>query len=332
MNEIRVSRLTLTEVSSLRGALGGLAFGPSRLWYGEAFSDRAVDYWLDAIRSVLSNGGSVFLARIGGRAAGLAALADQPWETRVLGRRMAAISQLAAVPDHPERSTVLERLVLEVLRQAESQDVECVVHRPYADDASCVHALERSGFLLVDTLLDCTYEFGATENVASFGSPPDLEIRLAGPEDAGRLAEVARLSFARHFGRFHGDERIPTQSAIRVYEEWIRSCVEGWADWVFAAERGGVLIGYSAWKKPAELESRHGIALGHYSIGAVRPDQEARGVFRALTEQGMRALAGRVDRIEGPTHVNNVRVQRAYATLGWRVADARHGFHRWLRT
>jgi hypothetical protein len=50
-----------------------------------------------------------------------------------------------------------------------------------------------------------------------------------------------------------------------------------------------------------------------------------------LTLEGMRLLAGHARRIEGPTHATNFPVQRAYVALGWRVADARHGFHRWSR-
>jgi GNAT superfamily N-acetyltransferase len=327
-----VSRLTLADADGLGDALGSLAFGPWRSWSFQATPDRRVDYWLDEIRAVLSRpGGALFLADRGGVTAGLATLAEQPWETRVLGRRMAEIRHLASVAEPRERSAVLERLLEEVLRQAEHQGAECLSHRPYANDAPGVHALERSGFLLVDTLLDCTYDFDGGRELPAFPAIPDVQIRLAGPEDVSGLVDVARHAFVRFFGRFHSDGRIPGESAIRVYEEWIRSCVEGWADWVLAAESRGILVGYSAWKRPSELEIRHGIGLGHYSIGAVHPDHAARGLFRALTEQGMRLLAGRVERIEGPTHVNNVRVQHAYATLGWRVSDARHGFHRWLR-
>ncbi len=329
MNDIRVSRLTLADANDVEGVLGNLAFGPWRSF--EASPDRRVGYWIDDIRSVLSRPGATsFLARRGGTTAGLATFAEQPWETRVLNRRMAEIRHLAAVTESRERSAVFERLLEEVLRHAEGQGVACLAHRPYANDAPCVRALERSGFRLVDTLLDCSYDFDGAVEPPALPSIPDVRIRLGGPEDVSGLVDVARHAFGGFFGRFHSDEQIPGASAIRVYEEWIRSCVEGWADWVLVAESRGVIVGYSAWKRPTELESRHGIALGHYSIGAVHPSHSARGLFRALTAEGMRLLAGRVERIEGPTHVNNVSVQRAYADLGWRVSDARHGFHRWL--
>jgi ribosomal protein S18 acetylase RimI-like enzyme len=244
---------------------------------------------------------------------------------------MAGIRHLAAEGASPERAATLDRLLLEAMRHAEERGADCLVHRSYADDAPAIHALERRGFLLVDTLLDYVFDFERAQEPGPSPASPESRVRPATPEDLDGLIEVARRAFAAHSGRFHSDERIPRRSAVRVYEEWIRSCIDGWADCILAAECRGVIAGYSAWKMPSEIESRHGIALGHYRIGAVAPEHAGRGLFRALTREGMRRLAGRVERIEGPTHVTNRPVQGAYATLGWRVADARHGFHRWSR-
>jgi ribosomal protein S18 acetylase RimI-like enzyme len=293
--------------------------------------DRA-EYWLDEIRSVLSSpGGAAFVARADGRTTGLAVVADLIWETRALGRRMTGIRYLAAAGESSERAEILERLLDEAVRHAEEHGAECLVHRSYADDAPAIHALERRGFLLVDTLLDFVFDFARDEVPVSSPLPPDMRVRPVTPEDLDGLLEVSRRAFAVHSGRFHSDERIPRACAARIYEMWIRSCMEGWADWVLAAECRGAIVGYSAWKKPSEIERRYGIGLGHYSIGAVLPEHAARGLFRALTLEGMRLLAGHAQRIEGPTHVTNFPVQRAYAALRWRVAGARHGFHRWSR-
>ncbi len=332
MTEIRIDALAPAEAENLRESLPLLLHGPLRAWPGEMPADRRAEYWLEEIRSALASpGGTAVIARSAGWTAGLAVLADLPWETRVLGRRMAGIRYLAAAGESSERLAILERLLDDVVQRAEEQGAECLVHRSHADDAPAIHALERRGFLLMDTLLDYVFDFQRSEALAAWPLPADTQVRPATSEDLDGLTEVARRAFAAHSGRFHSDERISHTCAVRVYEEWIRSCVEGWADWVLAAECRGVIAGYSAWKKPSEIERRYGIALGHYSVGAVAPEQAARGLFRALTGEGMRLLAGHAQRIEGPTHASNLPVQRAYAALGWRVAGARHGFHRWSR-
>ncbi len=332
MTEIRISVLAPAEAEGLREDLPHLFHGPLRAWSGEITPETRAEYWLEEIRSALASaGGAAFVARAAGRTVGLAVVGDLAWETRVLGRRMAGIYSLAAAGEPSERFAILEKLLDDVVLHAEEQGAECLVHRSHADDAPAIHVLERRGFLLMDTLLDYVFDYERAEAPGPSPLPPETRVRAATSEDLDGLIEVARRAFAAHSGRFHSDERIPHACAVRVYEEWIRSCVEGWADWILAAECRGVIAGYSAWKKPSEMERRHGIALGHYSVGAVDPEQAARGLFRALTCEGMQLLAGHARSIEGPTHAGNLPVQRTYAALGWRVAGARHGFHRWSR-
>ena len=77
----------------------------------------------------------------------------------MLGRRITGIRYLAAAGELFERASILERLLDEAARQAEDLGAECLVHRSYADDAPAIHALERRGFLLMDTLVDYRFDF-----------------------------------------------------------------------------------------------------------------------------------------------------------------------------
>jgi ribosomal protein S18 acetylase RimI-like enzyme len=108
--------------------------------------------------------------------------------------------------------------------------------------------------------------------------------------------------------------------------------VNGWADWIVVAVHGDRIAGYSAWKKPSALDARHGIRLGHYSVGAVHPDFFGRGLFTALTRAGMEELRSSANWIEAPTHIDNHAVQRGFLRLGWRIAGAQHSFHKWLKS
>ena len=335
MTDIRIEALTGPEPADLRADLLRLLPGPLRACGQTVTAHTRTEYWLEEIRADLQSPGAVLLlARARGRIAGLALLADLAWETRVLGREMWGLKHLAAGGEPPARAAVLDKLVHEAVRRAEGEDdADCIVHRCQADDAPAIHALERRGFLLMDTLVDYVVSLEKPDSSLTVPLPPaGTTLRPAVPEDLDGLLEVARGAFAEHPGRFHSDERIARADAVHVYEEWIRSCLEGWADRVFVADCRGTIAGYSAWKKPSELERRNGIELGHYSIGAVAPEHAASGLFRALTAEGMHFLAGHARRVEGPTHASNVPVQRAYAALGWRAAGARHGFHRWSRS
>ncbi|HEV8118261.1 MAG TPA: hypothetical protein VGQ32_07030 [Thermoanaerobaculia bacterium] len=331
---VGVESVSLEQAGDLKADLLRLVPGPLRSCGQAVTAHTRAEYWLEEIRADLESPGSqLLLARPRGRTAGLAVVADLAWESRVLGRRMKGIRHLAAAGAAAERAPVLDRLVHEAVRRAEEEGVECLVHRCPADDVPAIHALERRGFLLMDTLMDYVVNLETAGRSFTMPLPPaGTRIRLAVPGDLDGLVDVSRRAFAGHFGRFHADERIPPEDAARVYEEWIRSCMEGWADWILVADAGGKVAGYTAWKKPSSLETRLGIELAHFSIGAVAPENSASGLFGAMTGAGMRLMMDHAARrIDGPMHASQIPVQRAFASLGWRVAGARHAFHRWSK-
>jgi hypothetical protein len=245
---------------------------------------------------------------------------------------MGAVKYLIVAPDSSQQPEIAGLLLDQAVRWATSAGVEFLVGKPYTDDVVVVHALEKEGFLLVDTLLDYVYD-ARKYPLHSVPAPPmslDIPLRLAREADIEELKAVARAAFRNHFGRFHSDERISKDQALRVYEAWVESSCRGYADWVVVAEIEGRIAGYSIWKKPSLSDQELSIQVGHYSIAATHPDYAGRGLFTLLTYRGMELLDGMADCIEGPTHINNYPVQRGYAKLLWRICDARHSFHKWL--
>jgi hypothetical protein len=291
--------------------------------------------WMDEIAELLAAEGPLaIVAEMGAIVCGFAICTPLPWESALLGKSMWAIKHIGADSQSNERNSVVTGLVAEINRRLASHDADFLLCKMPASDPAIIHALESSGFLLMDTLLDfvCDCRIVRAQKNPAPPWPEGFILRLATSADVEPLVETAHASFAEHFGRFHADPRIGRASATQLYEAWIRSCANGWADWVFVATHGDRIAGYSAWKKPSALNARHGLCLGHYSIGAVHPDFFGRGIFTALTCAGMEKLCGSTDWIEGPTHIENHGVQRGYLRLGWQIAGAQHSFHKWLRS
>ena len=289
--------------------------------------------WRDELKELLSTEGATgFIAESGGTISGLAVYAPLIWESPLLGKSMWAIKHIGVASRPGDVSSVASRLVAEVVRQVANRDADFLLCRAKPSDTAIIHALELNGFLLMDTLLNFLFDCRArASNDRQQEVLEGFELRLATASDTEPLAEVAHSSFAGHFGRFHADPRIGHAAATRIYQEWIRSCANGWADWIVVATHGDRVAGYSAWKKPSALDERHGIQLGHYSIGAVHPDFFGRGLFTALTRAGMEQLCSSADWVEAPTHIDNYAVQRGFLRLGWRIAGAQHSFHKWLK-
>jgi len=288
--------------------------------------------WRDEIRELLSNDGTIgFVVEISGIVGGLAICAPLPWESSLLGKSMWAINHIGVASRRTDATSIATGLVAEVVRRVADRDADFLLCKAMPSNTAIIHALESNGFLLMDTLLNFVFECSAARSNGRHQLTPEgFALRLATASDVEPLAEVAHSSFSSHFGRFHADPRIGHSVATRIYEEWIRSCANGWADWIVVAMHDDRIAGYSAWKKPSALDQRHGIRLGHFSIGAVHPDFSGRGLFSALTRKGMEQLRSSTDWIEAPTHIDNHPVQRGFLRLGWRIVGAQHSFHKWL--
>jgi len=288
--------------------------------------------WMDEIAQLLWNESVVsFATEMGGTIGGLAIAAPLPWESSLLGKSMWEIKQIGLTSRRPDERSIAAALVAEMVRRVATRDGDFLLCKAASLDTAIIHALESNGFLMMDTLLNfvCDCRGGGSDG-RGHQAPDGFALRLATASDIEALVEVAGVAFAEHFGRFHADPRIGRSAATTIYEEWIRSCANGWADSIVVAMHGNRVAGYSAWKKPSGLDERHGIRLGHYSIGAVHPDFFGRGLFTALTREGIEKLRASSDWIEAPTHIDNHAVQRGFLRLGWRVTGAQHSFHKWL--
>lgn len=223
------------------------------------------------------------------------------WESRIFGRRMGVVRDVEG----------------DAIRRALEQPFEFLLCKVSTARTDVVHELERNGFLLVETAVH--YVFDCRHAVPRIEVPCTIRHARQGDRDAA--VAVARAAFASHFGRFHADPNIARDDATRVYEEWIRSSFDGYADAILLAVNGDRVIGFSVWRAEGKDV--------HYSIGGVDPAYHTRGVFRALTAAGMELWRDRADTIDGPTHIRNLAVQRAYLSLGWELRESAYTFHRW---
>ncbi len=290
--------------------------------------------WLDEMTQLLEDESTLgLIAQNDGVVLGFTLCRPSPWESRLLEKSMWTARFLAIESKSRDAEFVAGSLIARLTDRLRARGAEFLLCKPSATQIVVTHALESNGFQLMDTLVDFLYDCQKAERSENADPPArdGFTLRLATPSDVDALAETARAAFAGHFGRFHSDPRIGEAAATGFYEEWIRSCAKGWADWVYVLVTGERVAGYSAWKRPSTLEAKHGLRLGHYSIGAIHPDFAGHGLFKIVTRAGMDRLRPEVNWIEGPTHIANSAVQHAYRHLGWKSVGARYAFHKWLR-
>lgn len=333
MNSFEISNLKADDLPALRPLLTGSAFQPMRYLAKELGVD-LTDFWSRSIADLAAGSAArVFFVTRSGSPLGLLIYADNPWETDLFGRKAATINTFVVDGSAPDKLSIAQSILDHAIQDATSRGTQFLLGKTYTDDLTCIHALESRGFQLMDTIVDCVYDVRRTP-LASIQTPvlPEgVSLRLAVPSDREELVAVAGASFREHFGRYHADERLGRDLATKAYEQWMRSSLDGYADWIHLAIAADKIVGFSIWKRPSKAESQLKVRVGHYSIAGIHPDFHGKGLFTALTYAGMQSLEGIADVIEGPTHINNYGVQFGYAKMGWRVlSDARHSFHKWI--
>ena len=332
MSRLSITTIDATEIDVLTGPLPRFRFTPlSHLPYLKRTQIEA--FWMDDIRETAADKQSAtFVATISHRVVGFTVYAESPWDSRVVGRPIGTLKYLVADTGNSMGAKAIEALLEHSVAHARKCGIECLTVKVHPRDTATIHALERNGFLLMDTLVHYLFDFLRTplEQVASPRRISGLNIRLGVEEDLPEILELAERTFKNHFGRYNADSQMPSGAARHVYREWVRSSLSGWADWVTVAEVHGRIAGYAIWKKASPLEAKHGLDIFHYNLVAIHPHFVGRNVFAALTYHGMRTFREYANRFTAPTHVSHSAVHRLCFELGWQICGARHSFHKWL--
>ena len=248
------------------------------------------------------------------------------WESDVIGVKSASLNVIN-YDNTLDATNELNELINYVKILCNKLEIQFVSTKIYTDDIHTLNCFEYAKFQVKDTQLVYTYDIKNRSII--FDKNNNINIREASENDIDEVKEIYIKSFDKHIGRFHTDIRIGNLKANKVYEKWVESSFNGYADKIYLAECESKIIGASIWKKQSKIEKNNLIPLGHYSIGAVDPKYKGRGIFRLLTQKGLEYCSHFASMVEGPTHVNNYAVQTAYKKMGWVVSDAQHTLHYW---
>lgn len=325
---IEIIKLDKSKLIKVKGLLSTFKYKTYQYLANEISNEKVDNYLFNQIIASLSNELSVsYVAIRDDEIVGLGTLEQLPWDSDIFKIKMARISNLIADKTSLESESVEKSLLKVLFQECNRRDIKHLSCKVNTNNISTIHVLEKSGFKLMDTLLNYVFDF-RKYSVKDFTFP--FIIRPAEKNDVNYVVDVARKSFSNHFGRFQADKKL-NKMANQLYAKWAENAFHGYGDIILVAELDKKIVGYSVWKLNKLSEKTLGIGIGDYSICGVHPDAHGKGIFKALTNEGMKLLSGKVDIIEGPTHINNYPVQRGYETLSWKIVNAIHTFHKYLR-
>jgi GNAT superfamily N-acetyltransferase len=210
-----------------------------------------------------------------------------------------------------------------VLSFCRRSEVALLIARCPASDLRAAQAMEREGFLLMDTLVHYRRDL---VDVPIPAENPLLEVRAFSPGEEDEVVEVAAQAFRGYPGHYHADERLDRRQCDEVYTSWaLRSCLSrDVAEEVLVASLGDSIVGFLTLSM-ASPEEGQGILF------AVAPSARRRGVSSALMIGGLRwCLAKGAARMTIPTQVTNLPSQKVWCRLGFEPSHAEYTFHKWF--
>ena len=209
-----------------------------------------------------------------------------------------------------------------ILDFCRSQNVELLIGRCSVENAATVHALERSGFLLMDTLVYYKRNL-ATSPVAD---PGDGRIRPLRAGEADAVEAIARECFHEYGGHYHADPRLDRRAVTEVYASWARASCERpeRSSFVLVGDMGRGSVGFATFRLSLAAE-------GELVLGAVSPGARGSGLYRELTLAGMYRLQSLgAGSLITSTYLGNWGAQKSWVAAGLSPYAGYHTFHRWF--
>ncbi len=199
------------------------------------------------------------------------------------------------------------------------------IARCRTDDFETVHAMERYGFNLMDTLV--YYECNVEKNVPA-ENKAEVIVRPLRTGDEVAIQDLAAKSFHNYFGHYHADPKLDKQKCDEVYSSWAMQCCTkqppSESEAVLVAENETKIVGLLAIQLSKE-------GKGDGLILCVEPSLRNKGVSRALMISGMEWCRVKgYEQMTISTQIINTKVQRVWTRLGFEISHTYYTYHKWF--
>jgi GNAT superfamily N-acetyltransferase len=210
-----------------------------------------------------------------------------------------------------------------IMKFCRNNNVEMLIARCSANDFPAVHAIEREGFLLMDTLVYYSMDITNTPIPSDTGKATIRQVRSG---EVNEVRAVAADAFRGYFGHYHADERLDNSICDEVYISWaVNSCVSrDFADDLLVAELGHRISGFISLRLNTPEESEIGLLC-------VASSTQRRGLSRSLLTGAMSwCVLQRAKRLVISTQIINISSQKAFTQMGFALRDSYYTFHKWF--
>lgn len=280
--------------------------------------DEQDEYLLAHITGLFrTKGNRAFVCRSGGKIEACLVVGYLDWDSKILDKDMWRFSYFGGA----KKSFEMVRNLLSFALENIDREAHCSCRVDICDIAA-IHALESTGFRLMDTIL--TWVFHPAMPVPALRK--NVKVRDFREKDLKEIVALAQKSFSSN--RFHLDYGIENKKADKLYCQWVRNyCLQASSGLtgVKVAERNKKMAGFLAYKLNKELDRISKVKVIGQGLMAVAPF--ARGAGLALVEAAASEVIRNYDLAEFDALLSNNAAIKIYEKFNFKFVKARHTFH-----
>ncbi|MBN1365852.1 MAG: GNAT family N-acetyltransferase [Syntrophaceae bacterium] len=203
-----------------------------------------------------------------------------------------------------------------------AKKVKLLIARCDMSDLDAAQAMEREGFLLMDTLVYYNLDLSRKALPVDKGVTFVRQIRI---EEENEMISVARESFHNYVGHYHADPKLDKKKCDEAYSDW--------ASKAFASrDSENFLVG--------EIDSRivaFGVLRindpdeGEMFLGGIHPDFQGQGIYHSFLCKAMEwCLAKKAKKMIISTQLKNISVQKVLIKFGFEIFRGYYTYHKWF--
>jgi len=211
-----------------------------------------------------------------------------------------------------------------ILADCQAQSVKMLILRCKTEDTASVHAFEKRGARLMDTLV--YYKRSLRKGELPAELKPNV-IRPVVDADLSELGPLVQQTFSGYRGHYHADELLDPAKCDEGYAEWaLKMCINRDAntDVLIGEHPAGVVAGFATLRMNSPEEGE-GVLFG------VHPCAQGRGMYWSFMVKALEWCGQRgASRMVVSTQITNLSVQKVWTRMGFELFSSYYTFHLWF--
>lgn len=223
------------------------------------------------------------------------------FDTEILGYKVAKITSINANVDSP----TLNKNIHDLNENLKENSIKYATYRVNANNYPVIHALEKSGYILVDGLISLE----TTINLAE--QDINSHVRTPTEDDLKNILEIAGEVF--NVTRYYHDPVIPKEKADNIYKEWVKNTMHGkFGDVILVWEEKNKILGLITLDKKGQIP-----------LIGVSKNARGKGIGRELVESSLNMFGDwGIKKIIVETQMTNISALRLYESCGFKITDS----------